>query len=81
MSHPEYLFSGFDLCVDGNGNLSHLTLELDSRADFLEQKQIGRMFLTFKPSVSLPEAEELAADMNRCLRDFCIAHLADGEIS
>ena len=76
MSEFEYLPCHFGLRLDGGGDHpSHLNVDISSGAESLAQKGIARVFLTFKKSVTVTEAEELDAAMNRCLAGLCVVHL------
>ena len=79
MSYPEHLSCRFELAWDGHGKLSHMDVDIVSNADYLDRKQIARMFLTFKKDTTWDEAQQLEAMMNRHLRELCVVHLAGGE--
>ena len=77
--NPEYFSCAFELHDDGHGKPAHISLDFTSSSDFLARKQIARLFLTFKQTSSLKEAEGLVEAMNRYLNGLCIVDRDSGE--
>ncbi len=66
-----------DACPDGEGQPSRLYIEFDPANSMLPGK---RLFFSLNGNPTWNEADAMARELNTKLSDFCVVHLAAGEV-